>query len=477
MSDFNPQNFSIEKLNLVTSSGANIDIRSMVVEFNYFEDIFGNSTSGSVILSNSLNLDVNYTWNGSEYLILSLSKGEYNIFSTEHLNKIFRIYNMDGKRLTKDTNENLILNFCSEEFLISQQYKINKSYKNMKIVDMVKDIAFNYLKIPKKEFTNSNAFDTRGTYDIVIPNLMPLEAINWLCTFAISSDPKIIGSTFLFFQDRFGWNFKPLLAIYGDYEVYNKRGKIYNTYWYGTKNDGSQTGDTVDFKSIISYQVLNSYDSCDYVTDGTFANKAITVNYITRKHGVATFEYDSYFNKLKQLSLYKQQPYGLTNGFTNRFNHKYSDTVDSFVKCIYSTTDLEKNAYIKKNTPAIKNNYLEQCVQYRFAQMKLISSIRVKIAIPGDPYITVGDVIYLYLKAPGPESIGSDLKKKEDKIYSGIYLVTAIRHRFNQDNDFDTTIELCKDSFISSVEGYNTSGLDTATNTSYMNTVKTSGVF
>jgi hypothetical protein len=33
MSDFNPQNFSIEKLNLVTSSGANIDIRSMVVEF------------------------------------------------------------------------------------------------------------------------------------------------------------------------------------------------------------------------------------------------------------------------------------------------------------------------------------------------------------------------------------------------------------------------------------------------------------
>ena len=148
MSDFNPQNFSIEKLNLVTSSGANIDIRSMVVEFNYFEDIFGNSTSGSVILSNSLNLDVNYTWNGSEYLILSLSKGEYNIFGTEHLNKIFRIYNMDGKRLTKDTNENLILNFCSEEFLISQQYKINKSYKNMKIVDMVKDIAFNYLKIP-----------------------------------------------------------------------------------------------------------------------------------------------------------------------------------------------------------------------------------------------------------------------------------------------------------------------------------------
>jgi hypothetical protein len=115
MSDFNPQNFSIEKLNLVTSSGANIDIRSMVVEFNYFEDIFGNSTSGSVILSNSLNLDVNYTWNGSEYLILSLSKGEYNIFSTEHLNKIFRIYNMDGKRLTKDTNENLILNFCSED--------------------------------------------------------------------------------------------------------------------------------------------------------------------------------------------------------------------------------------------------------------------------------------------------------------------------------------------------------------------------
>lgn len=477
MTDYNPQSFSIDKLNIITSDGANIDVRSMIVEFNYFEDIFGNSSSGSVILSNSLNLDINYTWNGSEHLIMELTKPEYDLYNEGNLNKVFRIYNMEGKRLTKDTNENLILNFCSEEFILSQQYRINKSYKNMKIVDIVKDIATNFLRISSKEFPADNAFDTRGTYDIVIPNLMPLEAINWLCTFAISADPKIIGSTFVFFQDRTGWNFKPLLAIYGDYKKYNKRKGLYNSYWYGTKNDGSQTIEALDYRSIISYQVMNSFDSCDYANDGTFANKAFTINYITRKNAITTFQYDSYFSKLKQLSLYSDQPNGLTNGFSNRFNQTNSDTVDSYVKCIYSTTDLEKNQYIKKNMPEIKNNYLDQCVQYRFSQMKLISSIRIKAAIPGDPYITVGDVVRVWLKAPGPETYGSELSKKEDKIYSGIYLVTAVRHRFNQENDFDTTLELCKDSFLSYADGNDSAGLNPATNSYSLNTIKTSGVF
>ena len=187
-------------------------------------------------------------------------------------------------------------------------------------------------------------------------------------------------------------------------------------YWYGTKNDGDQTLEALDYRSILSYDVLNTYDSCDYVNDGTFANKSVTVNYLTRKHGVANFQYDPYFQQIKNLSLYQLQPYSLTNGFTNRFNDTYSDTVDSYVKCLYSTVDLEKNPYIRAHEPDIKNNYLEQCVPYRFAQMKLVSSIRLKVAIPGDPYITVGDVVRLWLKAPAPETYGPTLAKKEDKI-------------------------------------------------------------
>ena len=478
MPSFNPQQFDIDECKIVWASGETMDIRGIIGEFNYYEDIFANHISGNVVLGESLNLENKLSFNGNEYLILSLRKKDSESFfskilssdsgSDKPLNKIFRIYNMDDRANTKDSNEKYTINFCCEEFFISQQYKLCKAYKNQKISDIVMDIALNFLKIPEKEFPKEHCFETRGTYDIVIPNLMPLEAINWLTTFAISKDPNIIGATYLFYRDRFNWNFKPTLAIYGDYPKYNRRKDVYNKYYYSTKNDGSENdivaGDLggSDFNNILSYQILNNYDSFDAVQDGTFANKLISVNHLTRKHGVVEFKYGEYFDSLKKnVALYRdEQKYGLLNNFENRFKDTYDNTTDSYLKSAYSTTDLHKNSYIKSHQPDITNNYLEQTIPYRFAQMKLISATRVKILIPGDPYITVGDVVEIYLKSSAPVEIGAGkVDKKKDKFISGKYLVTAVRHRFNQESDFDTTLELCKDSFTVAVDSIDDAGL------------------
>ena len=478
MPSINPQTFDINECKIIWASGETMDIRPNLVEFNYFEDIFSNHLSGYVMLGDSLNLENKLSFNGNEYLVVSVSKKEHESFlggffdymsgnDMKPLNKILRIYKADDRGLTKDSNEGYSINFCSEEFFISQQYKICKAYKNEKISDIVRDIALNFLKIPEKEFPEEHCFPTRGTCHVVIPNLMPLEAINWLCTRAISADSKITGATFLFYRDRFNWNFKPTLAIYGEYPRYNRRNGIYNHYYYSTKNDGVQedTGNKLfgsDFNNILSYQVLDSYDSFDVVQDGTFANKMIGINHLTRKHGVTEFKYGEYFDQIKSdLTLYKEfQPYGLMNNFENRFKDTYDNTTDSYIKSAYSTTDLQNNPYIAKNQPEIFNNYLEQIIPYRFAQHKLISSTRLKLAVAGDPYITIGDVVELHIKSPAPvEFGGGKIDKKKDKFISGKYLVTAVRHRFNQEGEFDTTLEVCKDSFEAGVDAVDTPGL------------------
>jgi hypothetical protein len=75
---------------------------------------------------------LNFT--GNDYLFLSFRKPGDDYY---RISKTFRIFSVSHRQLAKDQNENYILNFCSEENILSEQYKISKSYRNTKISDIV----------------------------------------------------------------------------------------------------------------------------------------------------------------------------------------------------------------------------------------------------------------------------------------------------------------------------------------------------
>ena len=462
LGSFGPTDFILSHCKVISADGKPMEFRFTNAELNYYEDLFGNSCSGNIILSDSDNKQQDKTFCGDEFLKLELFKPG-NDESTP-LKKFCRIYNLGDKNLTKDTNENFVLNFCTEEIFISEQYRVSKAYKQKKIVEIVKDIAKEYLKIHDEEFKDENAFDTIGLYDIIIPNLKPMEAINWLCTLAISADQKIKGATFLFYQDKNGWNFKPILAIYGDYEKY---GKYYDRYWYGVKNDGeTELFDPSgwDVKNILSYQVLNNYDSFESTQDGIFANRLIWTDNAKRLHEETKFDYKTYFDEIKDtLSLYKgYHPHGLMSDAQNRFKHKHNEVYDTVLKQGFRT----------------ENNRVEITIPHRYAQLRLSSAIRLKIAVPGDTNLTVGLVIYVELKAPAPvQETNKDPMKKIDKLYSGRYLVTAVHHRIDQEQNFETTMELCKDSFIKDVSTMDKPGLNSFVDSEDLLLARSRGTF
>jgi hypothetical protein len=73
-------------------------------------------------------------------------------------------------------------------------------------------------------------------------------------------------------------------------------------------------------------------------------------------------------------------------------------------------------------------------------------SNRIKILINGDIGLTVGMVVEFdkpEISYNNPES----KEKTSDPIYSGKYLITALRHIINQENRFTTVLELSKDSY------------------------------
>jgi hypothetical protein len=271
-------------------------------------------------------------------------------------------------------------------------------------------------------------------------------------------DPMKSGASYVFWQNRYGFWFTTLLDICNrtqkntnsprgtsQYDGYHGDG---SGYWYGVKNvdpsqwdksyfsGASKLGKLDAAEQIVSYHNLDSYNSIDDINKGKFGNRLLSIDYIARTHEKCVFDYDKYFDYLHgNIDLYKTW---------NIFPCK-SNSTDRF--------KLMKNQHpecVEKVHPTDKRNKLrpatnvEVYLPYRFAQLGLIGTNRYKVQIPGDPNISVGKIIYVHM--PQTAKDGSHTKKK-DRFLSGRYIITTVRHKLDQENNFETVLELMKDSF------------------------------
>lgn len=462
----NVTGLKINKCTLVSAEGA-LDFKDTTVEFNYFEDIFSNSVSGYLLVSDSTGWHNKMSWCGDEFLILEIDKpGPTHPLGP--LKGIFRIYSIKSRHLGNDTNENLILHFCSEELFLSERTRISKSYKGKKISDMVKDIAYNFLKIDKKAFPSSHIEETFGTHDIIIPNLKPLQAINWLCSMAIVGDNKFGGGThgglkggasYLFYRNREGYHFRSILSILNtikDSEYKSRHpnpNKRTSGFWYGVKNTKLESPKDA-YEQIISLQIMNSYDSIETGQRGMFANRLLAIDYLRRTHETKDFDYDQYFDGFlkNNVQIYKNvngmytNPHKLMSNAKDRFKKNHNEYPEGITRTYPTTTKQPSNPYIKSHQPDIKANYVENIIPYRMAQLHLINHTRLKVLIPGDPYIMVGNLIYINLNQFTRKNIKGDAVDP-DRFLTGRYLVTCVRHKLDQENNFETLLEVVKDSY------------------------------
>ncbi len=431
------QDVGLRSCKIVGAGGQPIEFKNIIVEFNYFEDIFNNGISGALIVNDSMNYIQILQLQGQEILILSLDKPGLD----NPIEKNFRIYKISNRTQTKNTNENYIIHFCSEEFMLNEQYKLSKSYTNIKISDIVKDIAFNSLKIEQKDFTNID--ETSGLRSLVVPNFKPIQAINWLCTFALANDNKNVGSPYLFYENRDGFNFKSILNLF--------KQPIFRKYQYDEKNLKSKQNEMVsdinkEFVNVISFELVNSFDSISAVRTGALSNKTHTVDPLRLKFGESNFDYKEY--KKNSASL---DASGVPYSATNRFGDKIDETPGVIKFCVTSTGQSE-NLYFKNKEITVNENRVEETVSHRTAQLALLFTNRLKILVPGDVELSVGKVIQFDL----PEIVSNSTtgQKQTDKFYSGKYLVTAVRHLINQENHFFTCLEICKESFPNDFGSY-----------------------
>jgi hypothetical protein len=422
-----PQDYSLKNLVLLSSLGS-YDVKPSLVEMSYFEDIFSNTVTGRMIISEAEGFIEKFHLSGNEYIRVTFTKASDKNFNIDIL---FRIYKISDRQLVGNMQtEGYVLYFCSDELIISEQYKVSKSYPNTKVSDIITDITKNYLKVPSNKKVTIES--TKGIYDFIVPNFKPFEAINWLSTYAQSASSGSFGSDMLFFENKYGYNFASLQTLFAQ--------QIYRTYQYEPKNVDKKSQPVQDkFYSVLSYKFINTIDTLGAINSGQFANQLITVDPLLQRYITTNFDYSKYFSQSSKLNKYP-----IVNDTKNRFGDKIYETPQAVIKVSPTNHGQKDVPYINSKPGAVVSDiFAEIYIPNRTAQLTLSNYNKIKLVIDGDPGAAAGTTINFNLLSLNPTLQG----KKPDDFYSGKYLISAVKHTIKIDS-YTTVLEIVKDSSV-----------------------------
>ena len=430
-----PQDYSLESINFLTGSGQRFEMKKMLLELSYYEDIYSFSVSGYLTITDAQGYIELLDLTGNEFIEIIFAKTK----NASNTNKqVYRVYKIGDRKPVGNLNsENYTFYFCSEELLLSEQTKISKSYKGKEIDKVITDILVDKLKVKKEKIRVER---TNGINDFIVPRFKPFEAISWLSTYARPKGTGEIGADMLFFETKDGFNFRSLQSMFKD--------DIYTTYKYQQQGIEDKTQSFQEKTiSVLDYEFVKVYDMMNDVNSGTLSNRLISLDTMARTSKVTDFNYLKYKSQAKTLN-----PGSPTNSLKNRLGLTNADSYNASFKVATSNAFQQNQPYIKQaiNGGVAKDIAIETYVPNRTAQISLANYTVLKIKIPGDSGITVGRTINFNLLTLKPTTETKNL----DEFYSGKYLVTAVRHII-QPTVFQTVLEIAKDSTPKPYSGIN----------------------
>jgi hypothetical protein len=414
--------YSLDGLTIVSSTGAVVDISGIFHELTVFEDLFSPTMVGSVLINDTNNLLNLLPIVGTEYLSVEFSKPGTPL----KMSKIFRIYKISDRRKSNQQSEHYVLHFCSEELILNESIKISKSYHGMPVSDIVFDIARMYLQIDPKKFPRSAVSPTIGNIDVVIPYWTPFYTISWLSRMARTG--RYPGCTYMFFEDQEGFHFAPIEALTQQTPLQQINFSPANI--VHEQSDISVVQQR--HESAEGYDFVSGPNTLESISTGAYAGKLVTINPLDQRINVHSMDASVLFDQTSHLNAQS-----IIRPTLDRTNTLQTNHYDAYFRV--AADNLKVHEWLLQ-----RNMYLSSLHIFQF-----------KVVIGGSMYFRVGQVVQLNVPAAeGP----SPSEKPIDQLYSGKYLITAIRHKIDR-TKYICILEVSKDSLT---QEFPTAGVNTA---------------
>ena len=431
-----PGDFVLHDIFLSSPLNTELSLVEVFDQINIYESLFKDTLSGNIAITDTNNLLVEYPIVGHESITLIFDNPL--LTDSTPIEKKFRVYGITQYTAVGEDVAGYMINFVSEEFITSSSIKISKSYIGRNISDMVESIYDDYLDTDKVLVVEK----TRNLHDVIIPNWSPLHSMNWLASRGMSEDHD--GANYFFFETLDGFNFVSMEKLIDDVRkdkiAYPNGTKT--KYSYGMKNVGeSNTG--IAHTIADSYNVDSTSNIIQNLSRGMYGSKLITHDIVKREYKKYNFDYKETYDEYIHVE---------ENNTTNSTSDNQQstmlvgETIDDFDEKYDSHQLLIPIHYQMYGGVPVSNrdtSHHEKSIQIRTSQLQQLDSYKLVLNVPGDPNRRTGDLVYF--ECP---TVGATMGEiTEDKLYSGNYVVLAVRNIFG-DGVHETVLELVKDSYF-----------------------------
>jgi hypothetical protein len=329
---------------------------------------------------------------------------------------------MTDRELIGDKAVAYQLHFTSQESLLDLNKSISKSFSGK-----VSDIATKFLidKTIGLQSTKNNIVEQTSNETKYVSNFWsPVKNLVYLTEQALN---KSGSPTYVFFENRDGYNFVSLESLY---KKPVKHSFIKDNYTRDTRGTtGSVRNVQEDYKRITDLKIPVGIDYIDRIQSGVYASRMYSYDLATKKvesknfSAVETFNQRTHLNEFPAYSKKVISRYG-----AKLFNElKYYNNFSNFGDA--TTT---------------------KSIQERISLMKQSESTKIEITVPGRCDYTVGQKVDITLYKAEPTSKND--KKTLDNMFSGNYIISAINHMITREMH-ECSMELIKDSLLVNLDG------------------------
>lgn len=380
------------------------DITSMVVQCDIFQDLFMPTWSCQLAFSDTQNLLMNIPIKpGTEITIVA--ETEYPTNETKSFK--FIVYKISDRMQIKQEHQGYMLNCVTKEFFTNQKERVSKSYKNTSPDGIISSICSEY---GLGTLTGSDSDPNR--YTLIVPNMSPIAAINWVTRF--TKNPSA-GADFIFFQSDYGeFKFKSLEKMMVDRSGVKFKQLNPNVLENNNHKDDS-------FLNIEYYEFVTQHDSMNNFAAGYYGNTVISHNIYDKTFKTTTFAYGDDVPRDKA-----NKPFGGAH-FDNAEN-------SHIVFHAVATNKAGSNIQTPSDT-------FEDWLSSRKTNVMKLEENRLVMTVPGSVshYKLLGKQVDVEL----PSHQDLDEAEYLDKYMKGSYVVSAVRHTFYGES-YKNTLELCK---------------------------------
>ena len=330
----------------------------------------------------------------------------------------FRIVDISGLKQTDNTKmTQFAIHAVSEPAYINRGARISRS-TNGQVSAIVTRILTEDLNIP---FRKIDWEPTINATDIIFNKTSPFDALAELEERAISFNASIKDNLYFLFETPEKFHFTSARRLV------NKKYKfLYNQYPSATPTD-----DQDDYYRIQHFEQPNFANSKNLVEEGVLEYEVVLFDVLNRK--IDSFDFVFEEDK-KDILLLGKHAFSDYQKLSNELN-EYTSSRSTFDNKVNVSIFPSEESFERKEWRDKKHSSAK-------AQLELLRQNRISLKIIGNHEVMAGDIMRLIV----PSKFMTDNEvPQEDRLYTGDYLVAAVRHDIAVGVNFFTIVDLYKD--------------------------------